>query len=320
MQIPVLLLLFNRPKITKKLITRLREVRPKKIYINIDGPRHNNNNDKKLCKKVALIIKKNINWNTKVKLKINETNLGCRYSVSNAITWFFKFEKKGIILEDDCIPDISFFNYCEKMLNLYNDTNKVKTISGNGYQTKKDCPYDFYFSKYHQCWGWATWKRSWREFDNSMNFWKSFKNSKRWKNLHKSLMEQKYWEKKFNLSNKKKIDSWAYPFLASIWYKNGVSIAPYRNLVKNIGIDEDATHSYGFKDKYFQTKNSNVKIKCKKIKNIRVNKNADEFTFNNHFNGKYNFWPWRIIYLLDILFQDPNVFIHKVFRNIRMKF
>ena len=109
MKTPILLLLFNRPNLTKKLILNLKKIKPKKIYVNVDGPRYNNEIDAKLCKKVISIVKKNITWKTQLKLNINKRNLGCRYSVSKAISWFFSAEKKGIILEDDCMPKDIFY-------------------------------------------------------------------------------------------------------------------------------------------------------------------------------------------------------------------
>ena len=111
MKTPILLLLFNRPDLTKKLILNLKQVKPVKIYINVDGPRKNNKNDLKLCKEVINKIKKEIDWKSKIYLNINKKNLGCRHSVSKAIDWFFYHEKYGIILEDDCIPKKFFLNF-----------------------------------------------------------------------------------------------------------------------------------------------------------------------------------------------------------------
>ena len=39
--VPVLLILFNRPEISKQLISSLSKTQPKKIYIYFDGPREN---------------------------------------------------------------------------------------------------------------------------------------------------------------------------------------------------------------------------------------------------------------------------------------
>ena len=318
MNTPILLLLFNRPNLTKKLILNLKKVKPKKIYINIDGPRKNNEEDSRLCKEVTDLIKKNINWKSKINFKINKKNFGCRNSVSKAINWFFSYEKYGIILEDDCIPKKTFFEFCTRMLSVYEYTNQIKVISGSNFQNKKINSKNYYFSKYAHCWGWATWRRSWKEFDNKMRFWKAFSESKKWQQLHSSSFEEKYWRRKFNLSHLNKIDSWAYPWLASVWYNNGLSITPCYNLVENIGFDSNATHTYGLKSKYNYEIQKNKKLNFFKKNKIKINSKADQFTFNNFFNGKYNFWPWRLIYFLKILCNSPSVFFHKAIKNIKL--
>ena len=93
---------------------------------------------------------------------------------------------------------------------------------------------DYYFSKYAHCWGWATWKRAWRCYDNKMNFWSNLSKSNQWKNLNPNKYEKRYWSKIFDLVSSNKINSWAYVWLASIWNKNGKSIIPNKNLNKNI--------------------------------------------------------------------------------------
>ena len=111
--IPILVLGYNRPEHIRKLILSLRKVKPKKIYISLDGPKDNpvdikkNNNVKREIQK--------IDWKCKIKKKYNKKNFGCRESVSRGISWFFRENRFGIILEDDCIPKKSFFIFCKKI-------------------------------------------------------------------------------------------------------------------------------------------------------------------------------------------------------------
>ena len=203
------------------------------------------------------------------------------------------------------------------MLSDYKNINQIKVISGSNFQNRKITSQNYYFSKYAHCWGWATWRRSWKEFDKKMSFWKTFSKTKKWKKIHFSPLEEKYWRKKFDLSNSHKIDSWAYPWLASIWYNNGVSITPCYNLVENIGFDSNATHTYGLKSKYNYELPKKKKLNFFKTKIIKINSKADQFTFDNFFNGKYNFWPWRLIYFLKIFYNNPSVFFHKAIKNIK---
>ena len=316
MNTALLLLLFNRPETTHKLFQKLKIFKPKKIYINIDGPREKNLNDKKLCTEVEKITN-DISWDCKVFKKINEKNKGCRSSVSEAINWFFQYENSGIILEDDCIPSSKFFEFCERMLKKFENNNQIKVVSGsNFHDNKKFGEGDYYFSKYAHCWGWATWKRAWLEYDDKMENWKEFKKSKNWEELHINFYERKYWTKIFDKVIKRKIDSWAYVWLYSVWYKNGITITPNFNMINNIGFGPDATHTF---------KSKNISIRQEILENsdiikdpreIYVNRNADEIIFETHFNGKFNFWPWRIIYILKILIKDPITFWMKLKKKL----
>jgi hypothetical protein len=111
--IPVIVLLFNRPYETKKLFETLSKLKPQKLYINQDGPRKDFLKDLKMCKKVREIAL-NPDWDCDIFSNINESNQGCRKSVSSGLNWFFENEEFGIILEDDCIPSKSFFNFSKK--------------------------------------------------------------------------------------------------------------------------------------------------------------------------------------------------------------
>ncbi len=313
MEKPILLLLFNRPIETKILFDRLRLLKPSKIYINQDGPRINFLKDKILCQEVKKLIK-DIDWQCDIKTKFSEINLGCRTSVSSAISWFFQNEEEGIILEDDCIPSKTFFLFCNQMLDRYKESNDIFSISGSNFQKKRIIGNgDYYFSKYAHCWGWATWKRAWRCYDNKMNFWSNLSKSNQWKNLNPNKYEKRYWSKIFDLVSSNKINSWAYVWLASIWNENGKSIIPNKNLIVNIGFNEKATNTV-------TSSNINIhEIEFEELeniinhpKNLDVNFEADKFVFENHFNGKYNFWPWRFFYILKLLLSDPKTFYLRI--------
>ncbi len=316
MNTPLLLLLFNRPEITKKLLIKLKTFKPKKIYINIDGPRKNYKNDIVLIKKVEHSLKI-IDWKCKVLKKKNLTNYGCRKSVSQAINWFFQNENKGIILEDDCIPLESFFLFCEKMLSKYKKEKRIKVVSGSNFHKRKVFGNgDYYFSKYAHCWGWATWKRAWSEYEQSMDSWIKFRGTMKWKNFHHNKYENKYWTKIFNRVYRNQIDSWAYVWLFSVWKNQGITITPNTNLVENIGFGPDATTTIRYKNTN-NFDNKSIKIKqIKDPKNLIINREADEIIFKTHFNGMYNFWPWRIIYIFKMICSDPITVLLKVKKKL----
>ncbi|MFZ2303237.1 MAG: nucleotide-diphospho-sugar transferase, partial [Minisyncoccia bacterium] len=197
----------------------------------------------KLCEETRKITE-NIDWPCEVYRKYSEDNLGCKKGVSSAISWFFDNVEEGIILEDDCLPDSSFFSFCEELLNKYRNTDKVKMISGNNFQFgKKYGDASYYFSNFPHIWGWATWRRAWKEYDIEMKTYPDFKKNNRIAQIFKNKKMQKYWINFFDKLYTNKIDTWDGQLVYSIYDKNGVTILPNVNLISNIGFGGNATHT-----------------------------------------------------------------------------
>lgn len=280
---PILLIAFNRPDTTKKLLDAIRNIKPTKLYIATDGPRLNNQSDIIKTQNVNSIFKK-IDWNCDTFFLKRNKNLGCKLAVSKAIDWFFENEECGIILEDDCLPNYDFFIYCQTLLKKFSNNKEIFMITGDNFQQGKiHGNYSYYFSKLTHVWGWATWKRAWAHYDVDMSFWPEFKNSSKFKNIFKSFTARRYFKSIFNEVYNGKIDTWDYQWTACVWFNNGLSITPNCNLVINIGFGPDATHT--------KSKNNYNPYKTNKIlpithpKEIKRNYDADLFVFNNSLNG-----------------------------------
>ena len=142
--IPILIVAFNRPGKFQKLINNLKKIKPNKIYIFADGPRIDNNDDLKLCKKTRTIVSE-INWQCKIKSFFLNKNSGVDLGVYSAINWFFKHEEFGIILEDDCIPTKDFFKFVRLIKKKYSKNNNIGIISGNNF-IKTNNKYSYFFS------------------------------------------------------------------------------------------------------------------------------------------------------------------------------
>jgi hypothetical protein len=288
----VLFIVFNRPNTTLEVFDKIRQARPLKLYVASDGLHEGNDDEKEKVAKVRKIAT-SVDWPCEVKTIFRDKNLGCKMAVSTAINWFFKQEDKGIILEDDCVPHLDFFAFCENLLDYYCNDERISVISGNNFQNMKwrgDASY--YFSKYTHIWGWATWRRAWKHYQGDMNFWPEWKISDHWKKYKSDKIERKYWEIKFERSYAGQIDSWAYPWMASTWYKKGLTVIPNVNLVTNIGFGEDATHTKDNSNKFF-------KISIKGLSHIIhpnkviINKEADKFVFDNIYRGKFLRFPYN---------------------------
>ena len=87
---PVLLIVFNRPEITKRLFEVIQYVKPSKLYIAADGPRVSKVEDIQLCEQVISIFDY-INWPCQVNKLFRSKNLGCDIAVTDAINWFFSY-------------------------------------------------------------------------------------------------------------------------------------------------------------------------------------------------------------------------------------
>jgi len=242
MNTPILLNIFNRPSTTEIVFNQLRKIRPTKLFIAADGPRDGNDFDAVNCLKTRELVS-HIDWPCEVYKLFRDKNLGCDIAVPEAISWFFDNVNEGIILEDDCLGNESFFKFCDFLLNKYRNIDEVMMISGDNFQDSVKENYSYYFSKYANIWGWATWKRAWLQYhDNFLDL-----NSEKIKNeINLSLKtkeEQKYWFNFYKKIKIKKIENWDAKWLLSIIYCSGKCITPTVNLVKNIGFDKNSTHT-----------------------------------------------------------------------------
>lgn len=236
---PVLFMIYNRPDVTMKVFSEIRKIKPKFLFLAADGPASDDPKEANNCNICRKFVMDNIDWDCKIKTLFRDENLGCKLSVSSAIDWFFDEVDQGIILEDDCLPSKSFFYFCESLLKKYEHRDEILVISGNNFNKKKVGEADYYFSKIPQIWGWATWKRVWRELDLEMSTYKdeivrrSFSNKK----------VQNYWIDTFNLYKNRRIDTWDYSLTFLVFLKNGLCVCPNKNLVSNIGFGINSTNT-----------------------------------------------------------------------------
>ncbi|EKE21540.1 MAG: Protein containing nucleotide-diphospho-sugar transferase protein, partial [uncultured bacterium] len=160
---PILFIIFNRPDTTLSVFEAIRQIKPARLYVAADGPRSERSGEDVVCAETRRIAM-GVDWPCELKTRFLDKNVGCHTAVPAAVSWFFENEEEGIILEDDCSPDLSFFTFCETLLERYRDDEEVMMISGDNFQpsefkTRNDSSY--YFSGIANIWGWATWRRAW---------------------------------------------------------------------------------------------------------------------------------------------------------------
>lgn len=240
---PVLLIGFNRPDLTSRALAQIRKIKPTKLYFAVDGGRSDSDHNK--VQAVRDLIKK-VDWSSKVKLNFSNENYGCKYGPVRAMNWFFKNEEMGIILEDDILADESFFYFAEKLLMRYKDNNNIGSISGSNFHFgHKHGNASYYFSRYSHTWGWATWRRAWKQFDSEVEIWPRLRKENFLKRIFDNRLDRFYWQLIFDGVHSLEIDSaWDYQWTLMMWSKEMLAIIPNRNLVKNIGFGgSDATHT-----------------------------------------------------------------------------
>lgn len=244
LQTPVLFLVFSRPSTTKIVFESIRQARPAKLYVVADGPRDHKPGEREKCEEVRTIIK-NIDWECELKTLFREENYGCGKGVSNGITWFFENEPEGIILEDDCLPHPTFFQYCADLLAKYRTDTRVMEISGNSLLPPdySNDNYSYSFSNFNGIWGWASWRRAWNLYDYEM---KEYKHVQRMKVLEfKTIFEKDYFNWVFERTFLFPHITWDYQWEFVKRINSGLTIIPKKNLVINLGFGEDATSTTG---------------------------------------------------------------------------
>lgn len=240
---PVLLLAFNRPDTTRRVIESLRSVAPGLVYFAVDGPRTGKREENEQVAAVRGLTDV-IDWDCDVRTLFREKNLGCKIAVSEAISWFFDNVEAGIILEDDCVAHPSFFPYSAELLERYRDDERIFMISGDNFQFgRKRFEHSYYFSRYTHIWGWATWRRAWRLYDHRMSRWPELRDRGWLLDILEDRVAADYWRRIFDDTFGERNSSWAYRWTYSAWVNDALTILPCVNLVSNIGFGDVATHT-----------------------------------------------------------------------------
>ena len=305
---PVLFLVFNRPDVTRQVFETIRRAKPPRLYIAADGPRSDREGEAEKVKAVREFLNSSVDWDCEVKTLFREKNLGCREAVSSGIDWFFENEEMGIILEDDCLPNQSFFQYCEEVLEHYrNDTRIVAVAGGNFQNGVVRNEFSYYFSMFNHCWGWASWRRAWKYYEKDMCSWPYIRDNNRLEDILLSRTEVKHWSKMFREVYENKVDSWAYCWTFSCWLQSGLTVLPNVNLVSNIGFRGDGTHTL------VDGPRANMKVyelsfPLKHPSCIIRDKKADEYTEKTIFSGSSYFFL-KVVRKLKRIFIENCTFL-----------
>ncbi len=275
------MLIFRRPEKTAEVLAKVKEINPEKLYVVADGPRTHRPDDIIHVEKTRALFKQ-LPETIQLHVKLREKNIGLRASVEDGLNWFFENEEMGIILEDDCLPEDSFFYFTKELLYRYKDNKKIMHICGSNFQSgiqRGESEASYFFSNLPQVWGWATWRRAWKYYDPSPEKLKEFLKSHHASDFGYNWFYF-YKHKQFFIRAiiKETLSSWAYIWHFSIWYNGGLGISPNKNLTKNIGIDSDATHTAYEDDNISKIETEEMPFPLIHPKEIKADSAADNVT------------------------------------------
>jgi len=248
---PILLIIFNRADTAQQVFDTIKQIRPKYLFVAADGPRLNKPEDIEKCKLTRAIIDQ-VDWVCEVKTLFRDVNRGCGRGPAEAITWFFENVEEGVILEDDCLPSNEFFTFTAAMLQKYRSNDKVMLVAGTNLLGKwKETEQGYHFSSYVHTWGWATWRNAWDLYDFELNQWgqdntlNCFKEILPNRNVYNRFKEI-FDYTKANINN---ITWWDFQWCYCVLQNRGLCVVPAVNLITNIGIGTDSTHTSNKNDK-----------------------------------------------------------------------
>lgn len=238
---PVVLFIYKRLVNLEEICSVLRRVKPKDLFIIADGAM--GKLDQKIVGDTRSKLESLIDWPGTVHKNYAKINLGLKERFRTGIDWVFMHTDRAIFIEDDCIPDPTFFRYCDELLEKYKDDQRIFSISGNNFQFgHKKTKDSYYFSRYPHIWGWATWKRAWDLYDSNIADWPMRRNSSWLRDITNGFIISKFWKYIFDRLSSGKINTWDYQLTYASLKYSGLNIIPSVNLVTNVGYGEDGTN------------------------------------------------------------------------------
>lgn len=245
--IPVVLFTFKRFDTVKRIMNVLKKVNVSKLYLFSDGPRNESEKEQVILARNE--ITKMIDWDCELIKKFSDKNQGVFNQIGMGALEVFKVEEKAIFIEDDNLPEISFFNYCREMLEKYRHNDKILWVCGTNYESESNyLNSDYIFTRHMLPCGWASWSSKFSKYYlTSFSILNDRKNLKTIKKSYDSMWL--YYQQMRNFKSEKyredhgmRFASWDFHMALSIRYFGLYGIAPKYNQIRNIGIDDFSTH------------------------------------------------------------------------------
>jgi len=242
---PIAFIIFNRPKPTRRVFERIRAARPAKLYLIADAPRPNKPGEAGKCAETRRLVEGMVDWPCEVHKNYAEKNMGCGGRIPSGLDWVFELEERAIIMEDDILADPSFFPFCAEMLERYKDDERIMQVGGyNRFQYAPSGQADYFYSRFSDIWGWATWRRAWEQFrDFDLEKWNAIRDTKGFHNLCYSQREAEMRQFCLDQIFSGQLNAWGMRWDTTKLIGKGLGIVPAKSLTRNIGFGFDASHT-----------------------------------------------------------------------------
>ena len=238
--VSVLMVFFNRPDTFSHVFRQVRQARPSRLFLYQDGPRDKRDVEGIMaCREIA----SQTDWECTVHRRYLDTNQGCDPSIYRALVWAFSQTEKLIILEDDCVPSLSFFPFCKEMLDRYENDKRVMMIAGfNADEESSGVAEDYFFTTAFSVWGWATWRRVADLWDSNYSFMHDEFNMRQ---LEALIRQRRYRPDLLRMFHDHCISGKEYfetIVQAAMLLNSGLAIMPSKNQISNVGLTANSTH------------------------------------------------------------------------------
>jgi len=272
---------YNRPELIEKTLSKFSKFDFDKLIIFLNGPADQSDEPKtqRTLSEVKRIIKNKKN----IELNVNKINKNINLQFFESLNYVFNKYEAAIVLEDDCIPSDTFFNFCKTTINYHKKDDKIAAICGTNYLNIK-LPEDYYYTKYFFPWGWASWRRFWKSMSIKKNDIKHFQNSKKFNMIFTNSLEENYWR---NIFFDKNFDvPWDNYVFMNMIQQGKFAAIPKHNLIKNIGVGLKSSHYQADYDTRLIKNNFEMSKTIKINNNIFANTDIDNQIFNIAYNGE----------------------------------
>lgn len=241
---PIAVFAFNRPDHLKRTLQSLVlcdgfDTHPVTIFC--DGPR--NTKDLDSVEKTRAVAREILGGNAE--FRHSDVNLGLARSIIEGVNGLVDRYERVIVVEDDLDLDVTFLTFLHSALERYQDDASVFQVSG--YMFDVPSLYDretALFLPLASTWGWATWRRAWRQLDYDAMGWQE--------DLRQPLLRRSFnfdgvydYAAMLRRQMTGGSDSWGIRWYWTIFKRNGKVLYPPRSLVRNFGQDGSGTHGSG---------------------------------------------------------------------------